>query len=92
MPPIDLPIAAPSPGSTIEPAAAGRFGVVGWAEIVAAIEKECGRPWAELRTNLVRPAPSWNEARAGAGTTTSQKLYCGCDASGPVAGATSSSA
>src|SRR4029077_13990189 len=26
MPPIDLPIAAPSPGSTIEPAAAGRLG------------------------------------------------------------------
>jgi chromosomal replication initiation ATPase DnaA len=50
-PPIDLPIAAPSPGSTIEPAAAGRFGVVSWAEIVAAIEKEWGRPWAELRTS-----------------------------------------
>ncbi len=27
-----------------------RFGVVSWEEIVAAIEKEWGQPWAELRT------------------------------------------
>jgi hypothetical protein len=28
-----------------------RFGVVSWEEIVAAIEKEWGQPWEELRTS-----------------------------------------
>jgi hypothetical protein len=28
-----------------------RFGVVSWEEIVAAMEKKWGRPWAELRTS-----------------------------------------
>jgi hypothetical protein len=48
-----------------------------------------------LSGNNARAIAIWfarYQAGAGAGTTTSQKLHCGCDASGPVAEATSSSA
>src|SRR5260370_25600657 len=39
-----------------------RFGVVSWEEIVAAIEKEWGQPWEEIRTgrgNNPRPMAIW---------------------------------
>src|SRR5258708_19478849 len=46
-----------------------RFGVVSWEEIVAAIEKEWGQPWEELRTgrgNNVRAMAIWfGRHRAG---------------------------
>jgi hypothetical protein len=46
-----------------------RFGVVSWEEIVAAVEKEWGQPWEELRTgrgNNARAMAIWfGRHRAG---------------------------